>query len=228
MMKITAALATAVALLAAGFVVLPKILLNAPGAAIKADDHSVPLGQTRSLPSATAIAGLAGAGTPVALQIEEFQAIQSAAGFTPLTPASLPGGYEERERYLRTGSRPAVVLSYRKPDQLYIFVVERKRDPGAQGFQRPDITGRQRPAGTAVAPYGQQPRVDIGGVTGVYTQGLSQTTVNALSGSVTPEQLRTSQLHSVLFNRGDVEVTVVADLNDVPRDQLIEIARGLH
>ncbi len=227
MLKALAAMATAAALLAAGFVVLPKVLLKAPGASVQSDNRSVPLGQSRALPSITPVA-VSGGFKPAALRIEDFQLVQANAGFAPLTPASLPNGYQERERYFRTGNRPAVIFTYLKPELLYIIVVERKLDPSAPVSQRPDNIGGQRPPGSPFSSNGQAPRVDIGGASGFYAQGLSRAALNALADVLTGRQLQSSQLHSVLFTRGDIEITVVADLNDVPRDQLIEIARGLH
>src|SRR5690242_3523119 len=118
MVKVGAALVTALAILAVGFIVLPKLLLNAPGTKISNNRANVPLGELRALPSGTPLV-VQGSGTPIARRVEDFPAIQAGAGFAPLTPASLPGGYQEWQRYLRQDSPPAVVIAYRNPQNRY-------------------------------------------------------------------------------------------------------------
>lgn len=226
MIKVGAALLTALVLLGAGFIVLPKLLLNAPGAKVARNSADVPLGEVRALPSGTAFAADV-AGTPLARRLEEFKAIQAGAGFAPLTPASLPSGYQEWQRYLRQGDSPAVVITYRNPENRYLVIIENKLDPNVPAPRpAPNIAGRSR---TDSTPTGgaQSPRVAIGNTFGTYHTGVfgpAFRTVNDIFNGAAPAGMMS---HTLFFSRGDVDITLVADQVDVPRDELVKIGAGL-
>jgi hypothetical protein len=227
MIKVVGAMLTALILLGAGFIVVPKLLLNAPGTNVSKNRQDVPLGELRAAPSGTAFAAQ-GSGTPLARRLEEFQSIQAGAGFAPLTPASLPTGYQEWQRYLRQGDLPAVVIAYRNPENRYLVIVENKLDPnaaaprGVPGFGG----GRGRADGTPAAGA-QSPRVTIGDTFGTYRTGVfgpAFRTVSDMFGGVAPAGMMP---HTLFFTRGDLEVTLVADQIDIPRDELVKIAASL-
>jgi len=226
MIKVAGALLTALVLLGAGFVVLPKLLLNAPGTKVSIKSADVPLGEVRTPPSGTALAAAASS-TPLARRLDDFKSIQAGAGFAPLTPASLPSGYQEWQRYLRPGDSPAVVLAYRNPENRYLLIVENKLDRNvAAPRPAPGFGGRGRLDGT---PSGaaQSPFIPVGNGFGTYHSGVfgpAYRTVNQIFDGVAPAGM---QLHTLFVSRGDVDVTIVADQIDVPRDELVKIAAGL-
>lgn len=229
MLKVLLALLTAAAILAVGFIALPKLLLHAPGASTD-NNVNVPVG--RALGGAvTASAG----GSPAPRTIEDFASIQNGAGFPVLTPASLPAGYQPWEQFLRRGGDTnSVVLTYRKDNNLYLVIDERKHDNSSffvpqagftprAGFTgpggAPDRQGNGRPVQRAV--------VDVAGTPAFYTQGITGQIYRVLGGSGTDLTRLNGQPHELLFTRGGVDVVVEADQTDIPRDQLIQIAAAL-
>lgn len=213
------------ALIAGAFFLLPRLLLSASDNNAKSKE-SVPVG--RALPTGSPDA--AGKSAPAARRFDAFAAVQSAAGFTPLTPGSLPAGYQPWEQYLRASGPAEVVLSFSKPDNLSILIDERPHDPNSRSFARPDFPPGQGVPGGAGGGRGPQTRpalVDINGTQGIYAQGLVGFGNRQLADPNRPALQRNTQPHRVLFTRGDLDIIVEADLTDVPREELIRIAAGL-
>ncbi len=228
-MKLVAALAASLALLVAAFVLLPKLLLNVSSNG--ANNQNVPVGETRTGGAAPA-AGTAAPGS-AARRFVDFAHLQSSAGFTPLTPASLPADYQPWEQYVKGGGSPnIVVLSYLKPDGLFVQIYERPQsanDAGGRaffrgGFQPGEGTGRGGGQGGRPA---SSPFIDVGGAQGLYVQGTFGPGNRQMADALAPSQ-RNTQPHRVLVIKNNIEIIVEADLTDVPRDELIQIAAGLH
>jgi len=229
MIKVLGALATAGLILAVGFVVLPKLLLKAPGTSVNQTNQSVLLGRSLPLAALTPSSRPSAVVTPNASRFEDFSSIEARAGFKPLTPSGLPGGYQPWERFLRASEPSEVVMVYRKPDDLYLLIVERKVDPAtANPFQRPDNLPRLRSASaTPFSRQPQSPRIDVAGTQGLYIQGANGAIARALNDALSDVRQRNPQPHAVIFDRGDIEITVEADQTDVTREQLIQTASGL-
>jgi len=229
MIKVLGALATAGLILAVGFVVLPKLLLKAPGTSVNQTNQSVPLGRSLPLVALTPSSRPSAVVTPNASRFEDFSSIEARAGFKPLTPSGLPGGYQPWEQFLRANGPSEVVMVYRKSDDLYLVIVERKVDPStANPFQRPDNLPRLRSA--SATPFSrppQPPRVDVAGTQGLYIQGANGAIAQALNDALSGVRRRSPQPHAVIFDLGDIKITVVADQTDVTREELIQTASGL-
>ena len=213
------------ALIAGAFFLLPRLLLHVSDNADKRKE-SVPVG--RALPTGTP--GAAGASAAATRRFDAFAAVQSAAGFTPLTPSSLPAGYQPWEQFLRAAGPAEVVLSFVKPDNLSILIDQRTHDPNSRAFFRPDFP--PGPGGPGVPGGGRGPQarpalIDINGTQGVYAQGLVGFGNRQLADPSRPPLQRNTQPHRVLFTRGDLDIIVEADMTDVPREELIRIAAGL-
>jgi len=226
-MKLAGALIATGVVLVAAFVFLPRLLLNVSSGS--SNNANVPVGESRGAAQAT--------GTPVpglaTRRFLSFAQVQSEAGFTPLTPASLPGDYQPWEEYVkRDGNGNVVVLSYEKQDGLYIQIYERPHnanDPSGRfffrgGFQPGEGTGRA--AGQGGRPA-SSPFITVDGVQALYTQGAYGAGGRQMADALSPAP-RNSQPHRVLLIRNNMEIIVEADLTDVPRDELIQIAAGLH
>lgn len=126
-----------------------------------------------------------------------------------------------------------VVLSYAKADGLYIQIYERPHnanDPSGRfffrggGFQPGEGTGRGGGQGGRPA---DSPLITIGGVQGLYTVGVFGPGGRQMADALSPSP-RNSQPHRVLLIRNNMEIIVEADLTDVPSEELIQIAAGLH
>jgi hypothetical protein len=224
MAKVLLALATAAAILAVGFVVLPKLLLHAPGASPDNTNANVPIGHSQVL----AITPLPGGASPEARRFEDFASVQRGAGFNILTPASLPAGYQPWEQFLRPGDPVNVVLTYRKDGNLYLIIDERPHQPNDFGFPQPGMTPRggfQNPDRFSNGRTVQRAIVQVGSTPAYYSDGLSPPAFRLLGGSDISRL--NSQPHVLLFTRGNVDVAVEGDLTDIPRDQLIQIAVDL-
>lgn len=224
MAKVLLALATAAAILAVGFIALPRLLLHAPGAASNNANANVPIGRAAEI----GITPLPGGASPAARRFQDFASIARGAGFAVLTPASLPAGYQPWEQYLQ-GDPANVVLIYRKDGNFYLIVDERKHQANDFGFPQPGFTPR---AGSGAPDrFGngrnvQRAIVDVGGTPAFYSASLSGPAFRLLGGSDISRL--NSQPHVLLFVRGDVDVAVEGDLTDIPRDELIQIAASLH
>lgn len=224
MAKVLLAMATAAAILAVGFVALPKLLLHAPGASTNSNNANVPIGRSQALD----ITPLPGGASPAARRFEDFASVQRGAGFNVLTPASLPAGYQPWEQFLRPGDPMNVVLTYRKNGNLYLIIDERRHQSNDNGFPQPGVTPRagfNNPDRFSNGRTVQRAIVDVGGRPAFYTDTLAGPAFRLL-GSSDISRLN-SQPHIVWFTRGDIDVAVEADLTDIPRDQLIQIAADL-
>lgn len=137
------------------------------------------------------------------------------------------------EEYVKSNANGnVVVLSYAKADGLYIQIYERPHnanDPSGRfffrgGFQPGEGTGR---AGGQNGRPANSPFVTIGDVQGLYTLGAFGPGGRRMADALSPAP-RNSQPHRVLLIRDNLEIIVEADLTDVPHDELIQIAAGLH
>jgi len=224
-MKLAGALIATGVVLVAAFILLPKLLLNVSSGS--SNNANLPVGESRAaLATGTAAPGAA------TRRFESFIQLQSEAGFTPLTPASLPGDYQPWEEYVKSdGSGKVAVLSYLKADGLYIQIYERPQngnDPSGRAFFRGGFqpgNGSGRAGGQSGRPA-NSPLVTVGDVQGLYTVGAYGPGSRQLSDAIAPAP-RNSQPHRVLLIRNNLEIIVEADLTDVPRDELIQIAAGL-
>ncbi len=226
-MKLAGALIATGVVLVAAFIFLPKLLLNVSSGS--SNNANVPVGESHAaLATGTAAPGAA------TRRFESFPQLQSEAGFTPLTPASLPGDYQPWEEYVKgDGGGKVAVLSYVKADGLYIQIYERPQngqDPSGRfffrsgGFQPGNGSGR---AGGQSGRPANSPFITIGDAQALYTVGAYGPGSRQLADAIAPAP-RNSQPHRVLLIRNNLEIIVEADLTDVPRDELIQIAAGLH
>jgi len=225
-MKIVLALGTALVILVAAFVVLPRALLHVSGN----DDAKA----TR-----TALAGqrhpVTGAGasvTPAVRKIESFASMQSRAGFAPLTPRALPAGYQPVEQYLYSDAPAEVLLTYERPGSLFIVIDEKRIDANLPNFLRPDrppFPDRTPLPGVTPSTFrGRLPRVDLGGTPAVYVQDVNGGGARAYGNALALPVRANTQPHRLFFFRGDLQIVVEADQTDVPQAELIRVAAGLH
>jgi len=222
LMKLAVGVVASLAVLVAAFILLPRLLLDVSS---HAHNENVPVGETGSS-SAARTAGTPAPGSS-ARRFVDFAQLQASAGFTPLSPASLPADYQPWEQYVKAeNGGNVVVLSFFKPDGLFVQIYERQHAANDRsffrgGFQPGEGTGRAggRPPGS--------PFIDVGGVQGVYAFGTVGPGNRQMIDALGPSS-RNTQPHRVLLIKDNLEIIVEADLTDVPRDELIQIAAGLH
>jgi|SRR5579884_3472226 hypothetical protein len=225
MVKVVLAFLTAASILAAAFVLLPKLLLKtAPGAN---SNENVPVGKPLDL-SATP-------GAQAQRRVQSFADIAAAAGFTPLTPSSLPAGYQPWEQYYQAASG-TVVVTYRKSDRLYLIIAERKLPPpqDPNGFRPRLPTSCATPRGEFPTPTVRRPTVQVAipmGTACAFYQsdagnfGFAARLLQGADLNPAFSNLRPHQLSFATAN--DLEVAIEADQQDVMPDQLVQIAEGL-
>jgi hypothetical protein len=225
MVKVLLALITAAAILAVGFIVLPKALLNAPGSHVDKTDGNVPIGHAQAAGAVTPIPSV----SAMVRQFDDFATLESGAGFNILTPSTLPADYQPWERYIRQGNPTQVLLTYKKGDNLYLIVDERKHDDSNFFFPRPGASPRVGISqGSGGARAVQRAVVSVGGTPAFYTQGQSGPFGRGSGNGGPNAGEQNTQPHELFFTRGDVDVIVEADQTDLTRDQLIAIAASLH
>ena len=217
MLKLGAVVGSLVILFAVAFIAVPKLLLKASGTSEHPINRNVPVGAARGATPATS------ATRGPARRTEAFTDMARQVGFTPLTPSSLPAGYQPWEQYVRTTSVNEVVLTYFREPDFYILISERKDVPG---YLRDLLSGDLTPAPGSRAPYARNPVIDIGGARGFYLGGRYGP-ANRAFGPDSDLPYHNNEPHAVEFIRGDLLVLVEADIVDVSRDQLIQIAAGL-
>ncbi|HEY7294844.1 MAG TPA: hypothetical protein VH916_07365 [Dehalococcoidia bacterium] len=221
-MKLIAAGVASLVVLVAAFLLLPRLLLNVSGN--NSHNQNVPVGESRPAGAAQA-AGTAAPGSSTR-RFVDFTQLQSMAGFTPLTPSTLPGDYRPWEQFVKRDSNPPIVmLSYFKPDGLFIQIYERQHNADDRSFFRGGFApgeGRGQGGRPANSPF-----IDVGGTQGLYALGTFGPGNRQMADAAAPSP-RNTQPHRVLQIKNNIEIIVEADLTDVPRDELVQIAAGLH
>jgi hypothetical protein len=219
-------LASGLILVVAGFVILPRTLLNVSGNSRNPAKENVPVGALRR--AATAFVGASGGpATPSTRRFVPFASVASEAGFTPLTPAALPAGYAPWEQYVRQKNPAEVVITFAKGDGLFVLVDERVRDPNARPFLPPIGGGRQSTPASGRGGGPQQAIVVVNGASGLYVVGPTGIGARQLADANLAAIQRNSQPHRILFVHNDLEIIVEADQTDVTEEQLVRIAEGL-
>jgi hypothetical protein len=225
-LKAAAVIGSILVVLVAAFVVVPKLLLKVSSDSSPSANRNLPVGAAHSS-SATPSTGV----DAQVRRFDSFSSLATQAGFTPLTPSGLPNGYLPFEQYTRTGRGGMpneIVLTYRKAPDLYVLVDERPGSPPAVPGQG---QGRQFGGATPAVARGQNgasrsPRVDINGSPGFYFGGRFGPAGRAF-GPSTDLDYHNTQPQAVQFFRQNLEIVIEADLTDVSRDQLLQIAGGL-
>jgi hypothetical protein len=226
MLKVVLAFITAASILAAAFLVLPRVLLQSTTTG--KSTANVPIGRPAD---ADVTPGAVARLTPVPRRIQTFADIEVASGFRPLTPASLPNGYQPWEQYFQVPTA-TVVIAYRKAEGMYLFIVERKLDSNSFRGRGPTTCGT--PPVRFPTPSVRRPDVNvaipIGTTCAFYQSGTGGFGFagRLLQGAGLNPAFMNLQPHQISYTTpADLQVGIEADQRDVSRDQLVQIAAGL-